>query len=97
MVSVTLKSGGVEKQEILTHLIFSALQRERAILERGLAKTQTQLESLEKRYGMTTTDFFERYQNGEMDDRNDFIDWAGEYHIYMSIREQIDCLEGMSF
>ena len=97
MITLTVKSSKSEKQEVMTNILSGALKREHAVLERSLVKTEACLQDFEKRYGTPSSEFFARYQNGEMDDRNDFVDWAGEYHLYMSIREQIDCLEGISF
>lgn len=97
MVTVTVKSSTSENQEVMANILSGALKREHAILERSLVKTEAYLQDFEKRYGMPSSEFFARYQNGEIDDHNDFVDWAGEYHFYMSIREQLDCLEGMSF
>lgn len=30
----------------------------------------------EKRYGMTSAEFWEKWQGGQLDDRMDFIEWA---------------------
>ncbi|NIR50547.1 hypothetical protein GWO43_13860 [candidate division KSB1 bacterium] len=42
---------------------------------------------------MPSKKFYELYEKGELDDRNDFIDWAGEFQIYQSLREQIEVLK----
>ena len=51
------------------------------------------LEFFEKRYNTDTASFFAKYQRGETDDRDDYIDWAGEFQIFQSIQNQIGYLE----
>ena len=36
--------------------------------------------------------FFSLNQNGEMDDRNDYVDWADEYQIYRNLEKKLECL-----
>ena len=45
---------------------------------------------------MTSDEFFQLYQSGKTDDRNDYIDWSGEYHILLSINEKINDLEELT-
>lgn len=73
----------------MTHVSNSISQSEREMLESGLKKTEVFLREFEERYNLSSEVFFKQYLAGEMDDRNDFIDWAGEYQIYLSIGSQL--------
>jgi len=73
-------------------LLSNALRREESVLKRSLEKTTEQLFLFEKKYAMTSEEFFQRYQNGIMNDSDDMIDWAGEYQIYLSLKEQVESL-----
>ncbi len=92
MTAITIGNSAGTSTEMITKIVRSALKREHALLERSLNKTEAHLRGYEQRYRFSSEIFFQRYQNGELDDRNDHIDWAGEYQIYLSIREQLDCL-----
>ena len=35
-----------------------------------------QLQNFEKRYGLDSPDFYSRYENGELGDGMDFVEWA---------------------
>lgn len=73
----------------MTHVSNSISPSEREMLESGLKITEVFLREFEERYNLSSEGFFKQYLAGEMDDRNDFIDWAGEYQIYLSIRSQL--------
>lgn len=95
MATITIRTNKREKHETLRGLVRTALHREQENLQFALARTQGQLAQFEKRYRMTSAKFYRRYQSGKLDDRNDFIDWSGEYQIYLLLKEQIASLKGL--
>jgi hypothetical protein len=44
----------------------------------------------EDKYEMTSEEFFDRYNKGQMEDSIDFIEWANDYQHYLSIRLEIE-------
>ncbi len=38
----------------------------------------------ERRFGMSTIAFYRRYQQGELGDVEDYMLWAGLYHLYLT-------------
>ncbi len=40
---------------------------------------ETELRNFEGRFGLTSADFYEKYNRGEMGDSVDVIEWAGLY------------------
>ncbi|HSE83606.1 MAG TPA: hypothetical protein VLB01_03570 [Thermodesulfobacteriota bacterium] len=42
----------------------------------------------EQRYKMSSSDFYARYQRGEIEDTADFIEWAGDYQHYLQLKEE---------
>lgn len=40
----------------------------------------------EKKYRISSSEFYSRYQRGEFGDEKDFIEWAGEYQDYMQLQ-----------
>jgi hypothetical protein len=42
-----------------------------------LEDIERELRALEERYGIFSEDFYRHYNRGELDDRRDFVWWAG--------------------
>ena len=96
MSTVSIKLGTSKKRKNLNQILENALDRENRLLLIALKKTEEKLKLFEKQYNISSDEFFKRYQNGKTDDRNDYIDWAGEYHISLSIKEKIEALEELT-
>lgn len=84
------------KKRSINSLLENALDREKRLLLIALTRTQEKLKKFENQYNMTSDEFFQLYQSGKTDDRNDYIDWSGEYHILLSINEKINDLEELT-
>lgn len=54
-----------------------------------LLTLERQLAGLEARHNISSTDFFERYQAGEMGDDAEFISWSGRYKLYLNLKQAI--------
>ena len=46
------------------------------------------LRALEQKYGMSTLEFYVRFQRGQMGDAQDFIRWASLYEAYVELTQQ---------
>jgi hypothetical protein len=64
------------------------LARERMRHEEWLVHLQTELTTFEEQFGMATADFYALYQQGEMGDDMDVMDWASLYDMYLRATEQ---------
>lgn len=42
------------------------------------------LRALERKHGYSTIEFYCRYQDGELGDDDEFMEWAGYYHLYLT-------------
>ena len=56
----------------------------------ALAALVRSLVVYEQRYGMSSADFYARYQRGELEDTADFVEWAGDYPHYLQLKEQLE-------
>jgi len=75
-------------------LVKSAVENELKVISFGIAKTKRKLEELEKRFGMSTGDFYEKFNEGKMGDDLVYIRWAGEYETLQQLqRDHNDLLE----
>jgi prefoldin subunit 5 len=51
------------------------ISRELRIVERKLEKYQSQLGSFEDKHGMSTEEFLEKFNSGELGDDSEWFDW----------------------
>lgn len=53
------------------------------------------LQEYERKYGYSTIEFYRRYMAGELGDDDDFMMWAGLYHLYLTTEpiRQFACRE----
>lgn len=42
------------------------------------------LREFETRFGFSTIEFYRRYQEGELGDDDEYMLWAGLYHLYLT-------------
>lgn len=50
--------------------------------EESLASVIADLNAFEQNYGITTVEFYARFNKGLMGDSQDFIKWAGDFEAY---------------
>lgn len=82
------------KKKHINKILENDLNREKKLLLAAQKRTREKLNNFEAQYDMSSEEFLIKYQAGKTDERDDFIDWAGEYHIFMSISEQLQHIEG---
>jgi hypothetical protein len=75
----------------------AALQNEQQLLQAGIRRTEQRLRDFEKQYGLSSEQFFRRYENDEFDETLDFIEWVGEYRLLESMRAELDILQEIHF
>ena len=46
-------------------------------IKREISEMQVDIEEFEKKHNMSSEDFYKRFENGELEDNNDFILWSG--------------------
>ena len=93
MTQIIISSSDSNKQDIVNKLVSGALERERRVLQSAIEKTQQNLAVFEKKYSKSSAQFFEDYKHGTIGDSDNTIDWAGEYQIYLDLKNKIDSLE----
>ena len=59
-----------------------------------LRDLERDLSELEQQYEMSSEEFFQRWQAGEMADTADFMDWNALYQMAREVRERLDLLRG---
>jgi hypothetical protein len=90
MTTLTIKS---DHRDQVSSLIKDALEREKKVISSSIEISRKRLSDFEKRYQLSTADFFAKYQKGEMGDGADIIDWAGEYKMLLKLEDDLKKLE----
>jgi len=78
MAKLTLVS---PSQRPLQPLVEGALQNELRLLEAGMQRSAQRLQEFEVRYGRSTTDFIQCYENDGLEETLEFAEWIGEYRL----------------
>ncbi len=73
--------------------IYRAIQREIALLMLAIKLSQEALRTFEAQYAMLSEEFFEKMEQGELGDSDDFIEWAGEYELLQRTQNELYALE----
>ena len=48
------------------------------------------LVAYERRHQMSSADFYARYRKGEMGDKAELVEWAGDYQHYLELKEELE-------
>ena len=94
MTELRLVSNG---KRALRPIVEAALHNEIRLLEVGLRRSQQRLQQFEAQYGLSTSQFIQRYENDEMKESLEFAEWIGEYRISERLQEKIDTLSDIRF
>lgn len=54
-----------------------------------LLRLQRELMQLEQRHGLSSSEFYTRYQAGQIGDTVEVIGWAGRYRLFLELRNTI--------
>ena len=66
-----------------------ALARQKVNPEEGLDDLVEWLKQFEKKFGMSTIEFYQKFCTGKMGDDMDVIQWAGLYEAYMILVQDL--------
>jgi hypothetical protein len=94
MAELTLVSSS---QRPLQPLVEGALQNELRLLEAGIWRSEQRLQAFEARYGLSTMDFVQRYENDTLEETLEFAEWIGEYRLRERLLEKADALRAIRF
>lgn len=94
MAELTLVS---PSQHPLQPLVEGALRNELRLLEAGIQRSAQRLQAFEVRYGLSTADFMQRYENDALEETLEFAEWLGEYRLRERLSEKADILRAIRF
>ena len=65
-----------------------------AELKRGILNLRLDLKNYEEKYRLTSADFYKKFSKGKMDDREDYMLWAGLWEMLEKNEKKLQGLEG---
>jgi len=78
-------------------LVQSALENELRLLRAGIERTERRLKEFESRYGMSSSEFLRRYEEDELEETLELIEWVGELRLLERLREQAETVQEIRF
>ncbi len=74
---------------VLDKLLNVISEQHRSLLKRY----QADLQDFKARYGMPSSEFYRKFERGELGDAMDFFEWAGLFELQQNLVEKIHRLE----
>ncbi len=56
----------------------------------ALVAISKRLSLYERRNKMESEEFFDRFSKGQMEDSEEFVEWANDYQHYLALRQDVD-------
>lgn len=78
--------------ELMDRTLDKLFSVEAAEAQRDVDELRADLIGFEKRFGMASEEFYDRFEAGEMGDDADFIEWASFYDMYQNAKSRFDAL-----
>jgi len=60
--------------------------------QQQLRQLEQDLAEFEGQYGLSSAQFYHKFQSGEMGDTMDYVEWASLYQMAERLRERVDLL-----
>ena len=83
----------VSDEKTAVDILTNALQLELRSIIVGLQRTRSMLRNYEQKYNMKSEEFYKKFMKGELEEKDEFIDWAGEYEIYQELTRRKKIIE----
>jgi hypothetical protein len=84
-------------QRPLRPLVEAALQNELRLLQVNIKRTEQNLSKFEAQFGLSTSEFIKRFENDELPETLDYVEWVGEYRLLLRLHEKTEALREIRF
>jgi hypothetical protein len=81
-----------QASELMERTLNKLMAHEAQQAQDQLGELSAELAEIEQRYGMTSEEFFRRFQAGQTDDRMDFVEWASLIQMAANLRQRLHLL-----
>ena len=83
-----------QASEVMDRTLDKLLTYEREQSQAQLRELQVDLAELERRYQMSSADFYRRFRTGQTDDRMDYVEWASLIQMADNLQKRLQVLAG---
>jgi len=83
-----------QASELMERTLDKLLIYEADVCRGQLSQLQQDLAEFERRYGLSSTEFYRRFQAGQTDDRMDYVEWASLVQMRDNARRRLQLLTG---
>jgi hypothetical protein len=80
------------QSDVIDRTLDKLLAMERDQAQRELTGLEKRLREFETQYRMSSDDFFQRFQRGELGDSADFFEWSACYDMCRSVHDRLETL-----
>lgn len=82
------------QSDLIDRTVDKLIDLEQSRARRELEEIRRHLETYEQNYRMSTTEFYARYEAGELDDSADFMEWSSFCDMLASTQQYLGWLSG---
>jgi len=91
MATVNVKSSHGE-EATLKELLMEGIREEKKKVEYALSVSSGIISGKEGKYGMSSTEFLEKFKSGEIAENEDTFQWWAEYKLLNILKEKFETL-----
>ena len=62
-----------------------------------IKRTEQNLNKFEAQFGLSTSELIKRFENDELPETLDYVEWVGEYRLLMRLHEKTEALREIRF
>ena len=74
----------------------STFEKEIELLSMQLSRLKKELKKFEQKYGMVSSEFYQKFERGELGDRQDFFIWVSDMDIYTKLMNEYKLLKNLA-
>jgi len=86
-------SSGVSLKEEAVDIVKSGLEIEENILTMSLDEYRADLETFERKYKMSSEEFIQKFESGDLGDDADWFDFLFAYRAYEHVKKKLKLIE----
>ena len=88
-----LSMGSSAADPVIDIALDKLIKREIIRMNELKSRLMDQLKEFEKKYSLNSQEFYARYENGQMGDEMDFVEWAATVEMLKNVEKQMALLE----
>ena len=88
MPELSFTSENMPMAEKFQRMLAEAMSESNPVEE--LLELAHELQEYERKHEMSSSEFFERFQRGELGDDMEWIDWAGTYQLFQRLKRRVE-------